>query len=125
MNANNKKLVENYVHAFGEKRFGALSGLLHPDLKFKGPRNTLDTATDYITAIVRLGVIIVRNDIKRIFTDGDEACVIYDFVTDTPVGIIPTVEWFTIKEGKITSIHLIFDRHRWDEVLEEIKKRNQ
>jgi hypothetical protein len=36
--------------------------------------------------------------------------VIYDLVTDTEIGAVPTVEWLRIEDGRIRSIHLFYDR---------------
>jgi hypothetical protein len=85
----------------------------------------LFTSKEYVVALKRLGTIVARNDVKRIFAEGDEVCVIYDFITDTEVGAVSTVEWVTVKDSKIASIHLIFDRHRWPEVIAEMNRRLQ
>ena len=41
----------------------------------------------------------------------------YDFVTDTPVGPVPTVEMLKIDGGRVRSIWLLFDLPVWDAVL--------
>ncbi|CAN5313032.1 hypothetical protein BH11ACT4_BH11ACT4_23780 [soil metagenome] len=58
----------------------------------------------------RLLPALIRNDISEVFTDGNRACVIYDFVTDTPGGTVKCVELLTIVDDRITSIELILDR---------------
>jgi hypothetical protein len=58
-----------------------------------------------------------------VFLDGDEACLIYDFVTDTAVGSLPSVEWLTIDGGRIRTIRPIFANQRSPEVMEEAAKR--
>ena len=35
---------------------------------------------------------------------------IYDFVTDTPAGAVPIVEWLRVEDGQIASVILFFDR---------------
>jgi hypothetical protein len=47
-----------------------------------------------------LSPIIARNEIKRIFVDGNEVCVFYDLVTETPAGAVASVEWLTIAEDR-------------------------
>jgi hypothetical protein len=49
--------------------------------------------------------------------------VVYDCVTDTPVGAVPTAEWLTIEDGQVRSIQLLFERERWPEALAELEKR--
>lgn len=51
------------------------------------------------------------------------ACVIYDFVTDTPVGAVVSVEYVKFKDGRIASSLLVFERLHWPEVMAELQKR--
>jgi len=120
---NNRALVSGYITAVGQKQFNRLSEYLADDLEFSGPKSSLHSGPQYIKVLEKLGTILLHNDIKRIFVEGNEACVIYDFVTDTEVGIVPSVEWLKISQGKISSIHLIFDRYRWEEVIEVMNRR--
>jgi hypothetical protein len=58
-----------------------------------------------------------------VFVDGDDAIVFYDFVTDTPVGAVTSVELLRFEDGKVREIDLVFERDRWPEVLEELGRR--
>jgi len=115
--------IADYINTMGEKHFDDLTAFLAEDVEFVGPKATLRGSGEYISILRRMGTILLRNVVKRVFVDGNEACIIYDFVTDTEVGAVPTVEWLTLKNGKISKIHLIYDRHRWPEVVEEMNKR--
>ncbi len=33
--------------------------------------------------------------------DGNDVCIVYDFVTDTAVGRVPSVEWITVDARSI------------------------
>ena len=55
--------------------------------------------------------------------DGDQAFVLYDFVTDTAAGAVLSGELVRIEDGLIRSITLIFDWRRWPEVLQEVARR--
>jgi hypothetical protein len=68
-------------------------------------------AENYVAALKRLAPILIRHDAKRIWADADQDCVIYDFVTDTAEGAIPSVERITMAQGRITRIELIFLTH--------------
>jgi hypothetical protein len=118
-----KTLALTYLDAVGKKELGRLQGLLAPDLAFRGPSMTRSTAREFVAALERLGAIHVRNDVKRVFVDGDEVCVIYDFVTDTPAGALPTIEWLRVEGGRICSIDLFYDRVPWKAVLDELGAR--
>jgi hypothetical protein len=123
MTTNPKTLALAYLDAVGKKELGRLDDLLAPDLAFRGPSSTRSTARDFIGALARIGAIHVRNDIKRVFVDGDDVCVIYDFVTDTPAGVVPTVEWLRVEGGRISAIDLYYDRVPWKLVMDEIAAR--
>ena len=79
-------------------------------LTFVGPGNALTGAAPYLAVLRRLGPVWSRSDVKKVFVDGDEVCVIYDFVTDTPAGAVPIVEWLRVQDGQIASVTLFFDR---------------
>jgi hypothetical protein len=106
-------IAREYVVAVGDKDFGTVEALLAPGVEYAGPATTLSNAADVLTALRRLGAILVRNEIRRVFADGSEACVIYDFVTDTSLGTVPTVEWLRIEAGRIRSVRLYYDRLPW------------
>ncbi len=119
----NATVVIDYINTVGQKQFDKLDRFFTEDLEFTGPSSKTQGIEMFTKALKRLGTILLRNDIKRVFVDGDEVCIIYDFVTDTQVGAVSTVEWIKLKDGKIASIRLIFDRFKWNEVVEEINRR--
>lgn len=123
MTTNPKTLALDYLDAVGKKELGRLDELLAPDLAFRGPSSTRSTARDFVGALERIGAIHVRNDVKRVFVDGNDVCVIYDFVTDTPAGVVPTVEWLRVEGGRIRAIDLYYDRVPWKLVMDEIAAR--
>jgi hypothetical protein len=118
-----KTVALAYLEAMGRKDFDAVSSLLAPDVVFKGPAATLSGAQEVSGAYKRFAPVLLRNELKRIFVDGNEVCLIYDFVTDTPSGAVPTVEWIRIENGKVSSIWLVTDHVRWPAVLSELGRR--
>jgi uncharacterized protein YciI len=120
-----KALISMYFEAAGEKQFDRLPALLDPDMEFSTPGKTIRGAQDYIAALRRLSPITLRNDVKKIWVDGNEICVIYDFVTDTAVGAVPSVEWLTVESGRIRSVRLVFHSQVWPAVLDELSRRTK
>jgi len=116
-------LVTSYIDAVGEHRLEDLPPMLDPDAEFTVGDTTLRGADAFIGGFKRLEPIIKRNEIRKIFVDGDEAIVIYDFVTDTPVGAVLSVEHLKFKDGRIASSLLLFERLHWPEVMAELAKR--
>jgi hypothetical protein len=116
-------LVTSYITAVGERRLEDLPPLLEPDAEFTVGDTTLRGADAFIGGFERLLPIIVRNDIRKVFIDGDEACVVYDFVTDTPAGAVPCAEYIKVRNGRLASVLLLFERLHWPEVQAELAGR--
>jgi ketosteroid isomerase-like protein len=119
---NPEALVLAYLDAFTAKDFARLDTLLAPDLQFVGPARSFTGASELRGALQRISAVHVRNDVQRVFSDGDEVCVIYNLVTDT-VGAVPTIEWIKVRDGRIATIHLFYDQLRWVKVREEMERR--
>ena len=104
-----KEIVEKYKEAVGRKDFVAARKLLHDDLAFQGPIETLNKADDYVASISKLAHIIQRTAVKKVFADDNDVCMLYDMVTDTPAGTAFIVEWYQVRGDKIGSLRSVFD----------------
>jgi len=118
-----KQVALEYIEACGRKDYDTVSQLLSPSLTFVGPGNALTGAAQYLAVLRRLGPVWKRSDVKKVFVDGDEVCVIYDFVTDTPAGAVPIVEWLRVEDGRIASVTLFFDRVTFKPAADELAPR--
>jgi hypothetical protein len=118
-----KQVALEYIEACGRKDYDTVSRLLSPSLTFVGPGNALTGAAQYLAVLRRLGPVWKRSDVKKVFVDGDEVCVIYDFVTDTPAGAVPIVEWLRVEDGRIASVTLFFDRVTFKPAADELAPR--
>jgi hypothetical protein len=98
-----------YIEAVSSRDLGALETLLDGRLVAAFFGTTLDKR-EWIRAIGRLLPVLNRNDIREVFAAGERACIVYDFVTDTPAGAVPCVELVTVAEGRITEVELLLDR---------------
>ncbi len=76
---------------------------------FQGPLDTFNTADEYLEALKRLASILQRIDLRKVFVDGDDVCVLYDRVTNTPAGTAFIAEWYQVKGGKIVALRVVFD----------------
>ena len=104
-----REIVEKYKAAMGQGDFTTARKLLHDDLVFEGPIDTFNKADDYIEANKRLAKIIQGVDVKKVFADGNDVCMLYNMVTNTPAGTAFIVEWFQIRDDKIGSLRAVFD----------------
>ena len=118
-----RDLVSAYIQAVGDRRLEDLPPMLEDDAAFTLGDNTVRGRTAFVNAFRRLLPIIDRNDMRHLFVDGDQACAVYDFVTNTKVGPVLSVEHITLRNGRIASSTLVFERLHWPEVLAELKER--
>lgn len=123
-NTDPKRVALSYLEAMGRKDFEAFGALLAPGVVFEGPQTRLEGADAVVGAYRRLSAMLLRNEVRKVFVDGQEICVIYDFVTDTEVGAVPTMEWLELEQGKIRSIFLLTDHVRWPAALAELTRRS-
>lgn len=117
-----KTIALAYLEAVSTKDLDRCGRLLASNVEFRGPASTYQGPADILAAFRRLASIHVRNDIVKVFADGNEVCVIYDFVTDT-MGAMPTIEWLTIENGQIQRINLYYDQVPWLKIREEMARR--
>lgn len=102
-------IARSYIEAVGSHDLAAVEDLLAEDLVATFAGATLDMA-GWTAALKRLLPVLVRNEIREVFTAPGRACVVYDFVTDTPAGAVRCVELLTISSDKIHEIELVLDR---------------
>jgi hypothetical protein len=114
--------VRRYIEAAGDGRRDDVAALLHPQLVFRSGPLTHDRDA-FLAALERLRPVILRNEIVELIASGDEACVVYDFVTDTPAGAFRSVEWLRFEDGLVRDIRLLFDPERWPVVVAELERR--
>ncbi len=107
--ASAKEIVERYKAAMGRGDFTAARQLLHDDLLFQGAIDTFNRADEYLGASKRLANIIQRIDVKKVFAEGNDVCVLYEMVTNTPAGTAFIVEWYQVRGEKIGSLRAVFD----------------
>ena len=113
-----------YIEGCSRKDFDAVAKLLAADVKFNGPNSKIAGADPYVAVLRRIAPVWVRSEVRKVFAEGNDVCVIYDFVTDTPAGAVPTVEWLRIENGRVASVQLFFDRVTFKPAADEIARRS-
>ena len=116
--------LSGYVFAVGRLEHEKLHKYLHPDFKFNGVVNFY-SARDYIEMIKDhakspVADILIKNDIKAIFVDENECCVIYDSVTCFPEHTVPFVERIKIEDSKIVSTDVKFNHNRMKQLMQKM-----
>ena len=73
-------------------------------------RMLFEAAPDpYLESLRKLHHIIERVNVQKMFADGDDVCLLYDMVTNTPAGTAFIAEWHQVRKGKIRAIRVVFD----------------
>lgn len=104
-----KDVVQGFQKAMGQGDWGAARRCLADDLQFVGPFESFTRADDYLAALQKLHHIIVRVEPRKMFVDGEDVCMLYDMVTNTPAGTAYVSEWYKVKGGKVASVRVVFD----------------
>jgi hypothetical protein len=117
-----ESVARAYIEAVGARDLKPLDALFDD-----GMRATLSGShsnkTEWIEALRGLLPAVTRNDIREIFSAGSRACVVYDFVTNTPAGTIVCVELVTVRGSQITEVELVLDRVAFAPVRAALQER--
>src|SRR5438094_8551624 len=92
--SNAKEIVMAYQKALGKGDMAGARKYLHDDLSFVGPFESFHRPEPYLEALGKLHHIIERVEPKKTFVDGDDVCLLYDMVTNTPAGPAFICEWY-------------------------------
>jgi len=122
----NKELITSYLKAVGQLNYELLHQYLQPGFRYTGAVS-YHSANDYVAVIKDhahspVAEVLLKNEVKAIFTDEDECCVIYDSVNCFPGKKVSFVEWIKIEDGKIASTLVKFNRHQMKQLKQEISK---
>lgn len=107
------EIAEAFLAAWAGGDMAAARALCHEDLHFKGPIEEWHRADDHLNALRPVARIIKRVDLHRTLVDGNDVVIVYDLVTETPVGSARIAEWKTIRDGRIAEIRAFFDSYPW------------
>jgi hypothetical protein len=104
-----KEIVMGYQKALGSGDWKSARGFLDDNMSFKGPIAAYDKPEPYIEDLKKLHHIVKGVDMKKVFVDGDDVCLLYDMITDTPAGTAYISEWYHVKGEKISAVRVVFD----------------
>lgn len=100
-----KEIVMSYVKALDGQDYKAARDLLGDNVRVKGPSGeTFRSANEFIEMLQKQRG---KYDLKKTFVDGDDVCLLYDFVTPQVRAFF--CSWYQVKDGRIVSIQTVFD----------------
>ncbi len=106
---NAAETVQAFMQAMERGDFAAARKCLSDDLSFHGPLESFNAPEPYLESLKKLHHIVDRVNVKKMFVDGEDVCLLYDMVTNTPAGTAFIAEWHQVKVGKIRAIRVVFD----------------
>ena len=96
------------LEAWSSGDFATARTLLRDDVTFVGPLGSGGGVESYMNSLVDLSHHVASAEPIKVVVDGDDACIIYDLVTDAG-GSVPTSDWYHVQDGKISSVRAYFD----------------
>ena len=100
-----KEVVMAYVGALDGQQYDKALEKLHDGVRIRGPAGeTFGKPLDFVEMLRKFRG---RYDVKKVFVDGDDVCVLYDLATNGPTVFMSS--WYQVKDGKIVSIRTVFD----------------
>ncbi|NTU97717.1 MAG: nuclear transport factor 2 family protein [Chlorobiaceae bacterium] len=104
-----RELIETHHKAWTNGDFATARSVLADDLDFQGSINRFSTADDFIGTLIRFRRMVTDVTLQESLFEKECAALLYECSTDTPAGIIRFAEFFTVREGKISGITLVYD----------------
>jgi ketosteroid isomerase-like protein len=106
-----REVVISYLKALNDQDFKAARSYLKDDMTFLAPIASHNSADAYLEGNEQLrskyGIEKVLYEIKKVFADGDDVCVFFDFNIGSAT--LFASGWFHAANGKISSIRVVFD----------------
>lgn len=99
-----KEVVMSFVKALQNEDFKAARSYVNDTMSFLGPLASREGAEAYFKDMERMRL---KYDIKKVFVEGDDVCLLYDFSTG-PITLFGC-GWYHVENGKINSLRVVFD----------------
>jgi hypothetical protein len=106
---NAKEIVLEFESAVEKKDYATARRLLADDVSFRGPVDSFSDADAYVAALARLGGMLERVEIQRVFVDGEDVALFCELVLTAPLPTSFVARWYRVREGKIRSARVVFD----------------
>lgn len=106
----NVDIIRNYFHQFfsGKSRQSDVHQLLADDFTFRDPLMSADSADEYVDQLKAFGdEMELYADLRAVVGDGDLVAALVDF--QGPAGKMTYAQWFTLRQGKIARIEVVYD----------------
>ena len=104
-NTDVRDIVLKYIQNLDSLEYDKAKNYLNDKIKISGPAGEqFSNPTDFIKM---LQVYNGKYDVKKVFFDDNEVCVLYNIITESVVAFMSS--WYIIENEKIVFIKTIFD----------------
>lgn len=100
-----KETVMAYITAMAGKDYVVAREYLADNVRVKGPAGEAFRSPDEFLKMMQQQR--GKYDIKKVFVDGSDVCLLYDFITPKVTTFF--CSWYQVTDGKICSIQTVFD----------------
>lgn len=110
-----RQIVDAYLDAIAACDFRRARAWLS-DGRFsnRSPISRFYSADAYVADISRVGAILEGIERRKTFVDGNQVCVILNYITRMDRRqVTPVVHWMCVDEGRIASIETFFDAREY------------
>lgn len=120
---NAKEVVMAYQNALGKQDYKAARIYMSDEpFSFRGPLASHDKPEGLLKDLEQLHHIVKEVEMRKIFVDGNDVCLLYDLTTTAPAVKSFTCDWYRVDNEKITSIRVVFDARPYAAMFEQRKK---
>ena len=103
-------IIQDYFNCFfsGSARHSDVRDYLTEDFIFRGPLMAADSAEEYIRQLQAYGDNFeMHAEVRKLVSQGDTVAALVEF--QGPAGPMTYVEWFTLREGQICRLEVVYD----------------
>jgi len=99
-----KETVLAFIEAMNKTDYREARNYTSDEMKFVGVLGTRDGAEAYFKDMEKMRL---RYKIRRVWVDKEDVCLFYEI--NMSGNFVPAFGWYTLENGKIVSIRVIFD----------------
>ena len=100
-----KEVVLSYIKAMDSGDYASVRKYLGDNVRVKGPGGEAFRSPEEFLAMMQQQR--GNYDLKKVFVDGDDVCLLYDFKAKTVTTFFSS--WYQVRDGRIICIQTVFD----------------
>jgi hypothetical protein len=102
-----RDIVTRYLDAMYGGDAATARHYLADQFSFNGPGAQFADPDRYLLATEHAARAVRRVEKRKVFVDGQDACIYYDLHIDHAVNVVPVAEWYHLEGDKISAIRTI------------------